>query len=250
MLAEYGSEAKVLAGGQSLIPVLAMRLAEPAHLVDINRDRRPGHRHQHPGRGDRRGAGPPLPGRARRGGRPGPAAAAAGTAAGGAPDHPEPGHHRRLAGARGSCRRDDGRAGAVRRHGDGGIRAGGVREIAAADFFRGPLESALEPDELATQAFFPALPVGRGLGLRRDCPPARRLRALRGGGHRGAGCRRVGRQPAVRVPVGQRHPARGGPRRRLAVRRAGRRRAGDRAPSTRSPTCTQPPTTAGTWPAY
>ena len=29
--------AKVLAGGQSLIPVLAMRLAEPAHLVDINR---------------------------------------------------------------------------------------------------------------------------------------------------------------------------------------------------------------------
>ena len=26
----------MLAGGQSLIPVLAMRLAEPAHLVDIN----------------------------------------------------------------------------------------------------------------------------------------------------------------------------------------------------------------------
>lgn len=30
-------EAKVLAGGQSLIPILNMRLAAPAHLVDINR---------------------------------------------------------------------------------------------------------------------------------------------------------------------------------------------------------------------
>ena len=37
VLAEYGPEAKVLAGGQSLIPLLAMRLAAPAHLVDINR---------------------------------------------------------------------------------------------------------------------------------------------------------------------------------------------------------------------
>ncbi len=37
VLAQLGSDAKVLAGGQSLIPVLAMRLAEPAHLVDINR---------------------------------------------------------------------------------------------------------------------------------------------------------------------------------------------------------------------
>lgn len=30
-------DAKVLAGGQSLVPVLNMRLASPAHLVDINR---------------------------------------------------------------------------------------------------------------------------------------------------------------------------------------------------------------------
>ncbi len=36
LLAEHGSDGKVLAGGQSLLPVLAMRLAEPAHLVDIN----------------------------------------------------------------------------------------------------------------------------------------------------------------------------------------------------------------------
>ena len=37
VLAEVGHDGKVLAGGQSLVPVLAMRLAQPAHLVDINR---------------------------------------------------------------------------------------------------------------------------------------------------------------------------------------------------------------------
>lgn len=37
LLAEHGDDAKVLAGGQSLVPILNMRLAAPAHLVDINR---------------------------------------------------------------------------------------------------------------------------------------------------------------------------------------------------------------------
>ncbi|HEY7174244.1 MAG TPA: FAD binding domain-containing protein [Micromonosporaceae bacterium] len=37
LLAEHGDEAKVLAGGQSLLPMLAMRLARPAVLIDINR---------------------------------------------------------------------------------------------------------------------------------------------------------------------------------------------------------------------
>ncbi|HEX9064386.1 MAG TPA: xanthine dehydrogenase family protein subunit M [Streptosporangiaceae bacterium] len=36
-LAAHGPDAKVLAGGQSLLPLLNMRLATPAHLVDINR---------------------------------------------------------------------------------------------------------------------------------------------------------------------------------------------------------------------
>ena len=36
LLAEYNDEASVLAGGQSLIPLLALRLARPAVLVDIN----------------------------------------------------------------------------------------------------------------------------------------------------------------------------------------------------------------------
>jgi carbon-monoxide dehydrogenase medium subunit len=35
-LAEYGSAAKILAGGQSLVPLMNMRLASPAVLVDIN----------------------------------------------------------------------------------------------------------------------------------------------------------------------------------------------------------------------
>jgi aerobic carbon-monoxide dehydrogenase medium subunit len=37
ILAEVGHDAKVLAGGQSLIPILNMRLSAPGHLVDINR---------------------------------------------------------------------------------------------------------------------------------------------------------------------------------------------------------------------
>ncbi|MHB8466837.1 MAG: FAD binding domain-containing protein [Acidimicrobiales bacterium] len=36
LLAEYGDEAKVLAGGQSLVPLLSMRLARPSHVIDIN----------------------------------------------------------------------------------------------------------------------------------------------------------------------------------------------------------------------
>jgi aerobic carbon-monoxide dehydrogenase medium subunit len=37
VLAEVGDEGKVLAGGQSLVPLLNFRLASPAHLVDITR---------------------------------------------------------------------------------------------------------------------------------------------------------------------------------------------------------------------
>ena len=37
VLTEAGAGGKVLAGGQSLVPILSMRLAAPEHLVDINR---------------------------------------------------------------------------------------------------------------------------------------------------------------------------------------------------------------------
>lgn len=36
LLARYGSDAKLLAGGQSLVPLLALRLAQPAALIDLN----------------------------------------------------------------------------------------------------------------------------------------------------------------------------------------------------------------------
>src|SRR3954454_13875731 len=36
LLAEHGGEAKVLAGGQSLVPTMNFRLAQPAILVDLN----------------------------------------------------------------------------------------------------------------------------------------------------------------------------------------------------------------------
>jgi len=37
LLARHGEDAKVLAGGQSLVPLLNFRLARPARLVDVNR---------------------------------------------------------------------------------------------------------------------------------------------------------------------------------------------------------------------
>src|SRR6186997_3136756 len=37
MLAEFGpKDGRVLAGGQSLVPIMAFRMARPAHLIDIN----------------------------------------------------------------------------------------------------------------------------------------------------------------------------------------------------------------------
>jgi carbon-monoxide dehydrogenase medium subunit len=37
LLGQYGEDAAVLAGGHSLLPMMKLRFAEPAHLVDINR---------------------------------------------------------------------------------------------------------------------------------------------------------------------------------------------------------------------
>ena len=36
LLAQHGDEGKVLAGGQSLVPLLNFRLAHPEHLIDVN----------------------------------------------------------------------------------------------------------------------------------------------------------------------------------------------------------------------
>jgi len=36
LLAQHGDEAKILAGGQSLVPLLNLRLVAPGHLIDVN----------------------------------------------------------------------------------------------------------------------------------------------------------------------------------------------------------------------
>ena len=35
-LSEFGEDGKILAGGQSLVPLMNFRLAQPAHVIDIN----------------------------------------------------------------------------------------------------------------------------------------------------------------------------------------------------------------------
>src|SRR6476469_7324049 len=37
MLQQHGDDAKILSGGQSLIPMMKLRLARPSHLIDITR---------------------------------------------------------------------------------------------------------------------------------------------------------------------------------------------------------------------
>src|SRR5262249_10259624 len=37
LLSRYGDDAKVLAGGQSLLPMMKLRIASPRYLIDINR---------------------------------------------------------------------------------------------------------------------------------------------------------------------------------------------------------------------
>jgi aerobic carbon-monoxide dehydrogenase medium subunit len=37
LLAEHGDEAKILAGGQSLVPMMKLRIASPRYLIDVNR---------------------------------------------------------------------------------------------------------------------------------------------------------------------------------------------------------------------
>ena len=37
LLQQYGDDAKILSGGQSLIPMMKLRIARPAYLIDINR---------------------------------------------------------------------------------------------------------------------------------------------------------------------------------------------------------------------
>jgi aerobic carbon-monoxide dehydrogenase medium subunit len=161
VLAEVGHDGKVLAGGQSLVPLLNMRLAAPRHLVDVNWLAE-------------------LDEVARDDG---------GVRVGALARHARVEHDRDAAEAvpllgqaigdiAHTTVRNRGTVVGSLVHADpaaelpavlvllGGTmelaRAGGRRRVAAADFFLGPLESALRPGELATGAVFPAPPPGSG----------------------------------------------------------------------------------------
>jgi carbon-monoxide dehydrogenase medium subunit len=161
VLARLGDDAKVLAGGQSLIPILNMRLAAPAALVDINGLRELAYvrseedgvrvgalaRHCDVERDPDAARVQPLLRRAVR-----------------LVAHP--------------TIRNRGTVVGSLAHADpaaeltavlallGGLvqlaAAGGRRTVGAAEFFLGPLESAVAPGELAVEAFFPALPPRSG----------------------------------------------------------------------------------------
>ena len=50
LLTRHGDAAKILAGGQSLMPMLNFRLVRPGHVIDINRVARARHRDPRPRR--------------------------------------------------------------------------------------------------------------------------------------------------------------------------------------------------------
>lgn len=162
MLAASGGGGKVLAGGQSLIPLMSMRLAEPTALVDINHVSglaeievgadavQVGALARHAALESHESAydANPLLRRALR-------QVAHGTI-------------RNRGTTVGSIVHADpaGEMPAVLRLLGGSVEAvsqsRGARSIGAADFFVGPLESALAEDEIAVSAAFPRPPAGAG----------------------------------------------------------------------------------------
>lgn len=156
LLTEHGGEAKVLAGGQSLVPLLNMRLARPTLLIDINRVVELANVAADDGalrvgaivrQADRRLLGLPLLAEAL----------------------PHVGHF---------ATRNRGTVGGSIAHADASaelpvalVLLGGAvlarstrgdREIPAADFFLGHFTTALEPDELLVETVWPRPAAGFG----------------------------------------------------------------------------------------
>jgi carbon-monoxide dehydrogenase medium subunit len=160
-LAEAGPDGKVLAGGQSLIPLLNMRLAAPARLIDINgvaaldtlecgpTGVRVGAlaRHARVERSAAVAKVQPLLGQALRYVAH-PVIRNRGTVVGSLA-HADPAAEMPMVLAL--------LGGAMEL-----ASATGRRSVPAAEFFAGPLESSLRPGELAVEAVFPALPERAG----------------------------------------------------------------------------------------
>ena len=178
LLAGHGGEAKPLAGGQSLMPMMAFRIAQPSLLVDLRK--MPGLNEIRIGAdGVRLGAlvrwrdildDKRLADRA--------------SAAAGAVDHVAHYQIRNRGTVGGSLAHADpaaempGIAHDLRR-GDRVIGQAGARTIKAADFFQGALTTALKPDEIITEVHLPAWPRCAPLRLPGVRAPSRRFRARR-----------------------------------------------------------------------
>lgn len=162
LLAEHGDDAKVLAGGQSLLPTMALRLGPPAQLVDIGQlrdlDRITANaddtvtigalvRHAEAERSDLLATKAPLVSDAM----------------------PHVGHRaiRNRGTVVGSIAHADPAAempAVVLATGAVAVAssASGTREIGADDFFEGYLTTALRSDEILTEVRFPAWSAGAG----------------------------------------------------------------------------------------
>lgn len=156
--------AKVLAGGQSLVPLLSMRLASPSMLVDINALPDLGHV-----TADSSGV------------RIGALARHAEVLASSAAADSQPLLAMALSNVAHPTIRNRGTTVGSIVHADaaaempmvlrllgGSVDVASVRgrrTIPAAELFAGPLESTLAHDEIAVEAFFPALPAGAGVAF-------------------------------------------------------------------------------------
>jgi len=165
VLAEAGTDGKVLAGGQSLVPVLNMRLAAPRHLVDINRLADLAYVRSGPD-GVRIGA----LARHAEVERDGPAHAAVPLLRQALENVAHPTIRNRGTTVGSIVHADpSGEAPAVLTLLGGSMklaRAGSTRTVPAAEFFVAPLESALRPGELAVEAYFPRPPDRSGTAWR------------------------------------------------------------------------------------
>src|SRR3954470_11712175 len=164
LLASHNGEAKVLAGGQSLMPMMAFRIAQPSLLVDLRK--LPGLKEIKIGPdGVRLGAlvrwRDILDDRR---------LAAAHPLLREAVSHVAHYQIRNRGTVGGSCAHADpaSEMPGIAQTCDAGITAmgkAGVRTIKAADFFKGALTTALKADEIITEIHLPAWPAARRYGF-------------------------------------------------------------------------------------
>jgi aerobic carbon-monoxide dehydrogenase medium subunit len=165
LLTEHGEDAKVLAGGQSLVPMLNLRLAGPKVLIDLNRvhelsyARRDGGtfrvgamtRHRDLEISAEAALAEPLLPRAAR--EIGHLAIRNRGTIGGSLAHADPAAEWPLVAVALDARLT--------------LRSStGARTVAAREFFAGPLTTVLEPTEILTEVAFPTAAAGGGFGFR------------------------------------------------------------------------------------